>query len=122
MIIVTVVASVATPTIGSAYFLTCSITGAERLTNLVVSYQWYFQDEFLILDQIMETLSFSSLIFSDAGNFTCLATIMSPLLNATITAYSSNSVDIRLTCTLLFSLLIPYMYLCFTCNIHKIRE
>ena len=50
----------------------------------------------------METYSFTSLSFSDAGGYTCQATVMSNLVSGPITTTSSNSVNVTLTCELLF--------------------
>ena len=57
------------------FSLTCTVTGAERLTDSVITYQW-FKDGEVVSGQTMETLS-----FSDAGSYTCQATVMSSLLN-----------------------------------------
>ena len=98
---VSVDAGVATPTVGAMYSLTCTVTGAERLTGSTITYQW-FKDGVVVSDQTMETLSFSSLIFFDAGGYTCEATVMSSLLSSPITTTISSSVDITLTCKLAF--------------------
>jgi hypothetical protein len=83
--------------VGSMYSLTCTVTGAERLTDAMVTYQW-LKNGAVVSDQTMATLSFSPLTFSDAGSYTCQATVTSSLLGDPITTASSNSVDIRLTC------------------------
>ena len=88
---------VATPMAGSTYSLTCTVTGAEGLTGSTTTYQW-FKDGVMVSGQTMETFSFTSLSFSDAGGYTCQATIMSNLLSGPITTTSSNSVDVTLTC------------------------
>ena len=88
---------VATPMAGSMYSLTCTVTGAERLTDSTRTYQW-FKDGVMVSDQTMETFSFTPLSFSDAGRYTCQATVMSSLLSGPITTNSSNSLEVVLTC------------------------
>ena len=94
-ITVRVDADVATPLAGSMYSLTCTVTGADRLTGSTITYQW-FKDDVMVPAQTMETFSFTSLFFSDAGRYTCQATVMSSLLSGPIT--TNNSVDVTLTC------------------------
>ena len=96
-ITVTVTADVATPVAGSMYSLTCTLTGAERLTDSTTNYQWFKNGE-VVSSQTMETLSFSSLSFSDAGGYTCQVTVMSNLLSGHITMNSTNTVEVRLNC------------------------
>ena len=81
------------------YSLTCTVTGAERLTGhgAMVTYQW-LKNDVVVSGQTMATLSFSPLTFSDAGGYTCQATVTSSLLSAPITTPVSNSLSVRLTC------------------------
>ena len=88
---VTVIVASDSAMVGSMYSLTCTITGAERLTDAVVTYQWR-KNGTVVSDQQMATLSFSSLIISDAGNYTCQATVTSILLSNPIINTSSSSV------------------------------
>ena len=83
--------------VGSMYSLTCTVTGAERLTDAMLTYQW-LKNGVVVSGQTMATLSFSSLTFSDAGSYTCQATATSSLLSAPITTASINSESVRLTC------------------------
>ena len=94
---VTVSAGVATPMAGSMYSLTCSVTGTERLTDSTTNYQWFKNGE-VVSGETMEILSFSSLSFSDAGEYTCQATVMSSLLSGPIIMSSTNAVEVLLTC------------------------
>ena len=94
---VSVDAGIATPTVGAMYSLTCAVTGAERLTGSTITYQW-FKDGVMVSGQAMETLSFTSLTFSDAGGYTCEATVMSSLLSGPITTTRSSPVGITLVC------------------------
>ena len=96
---VSIASSVATPMVGSMYSLTCTVTGAERLTDAgaMVTYQW-FKNGKKVSGQTMATLSSSSLSFSDAGNYTCEATVTSSLLSAPQITISSNSLGVQLTC------------------------
>ena len=105
-ITVSVASSVATPMAGSMYSLTCTVTGAERLTDAMVTYQW-LKNGAVVLDQTMATLSFSPLTFSDAGSYTCQATVTSSLLiSGTTTTAPSNSENIRLICTSLIVIIL----------------
>ena len=83
--------------VGSMYSLTCTVTGAERLTDAMVTYQW-LKNSAVVSGQTMATLSFSPLTFSDAGRYTCQATVTSNLLSAPINTASSNSENVQLTC------------------------
>ena len=98
-ITVSVTADIATLIAGSVYSLTCNVTGAERLTDSTTNYQWFKNGE-VLSGQTMETLSFTSLSFSDAGGYTCQVTVMSSLLmiSGPITMNSTNTVEVRLTC------------------------
>ena len=107
-ITVSVASSVATPMAGSMYSLTCTVTGAEGLTDAgaMVTYQW-LKNGAVVLDQTMATLSFSPLTFSDAGSYTCQATVTSSLLiSGTTTTAPSNSENIRLICTSLIVIIL----------------
>ena len=102
---VSIASNVATPMVGSMYFLNCTITGADRLTNPMVFYGWFKNGIYMeVSDQTMETLSFSSLTFSDAGRYSCQATVMSSLLlrgHATTTGFEDNT--IIFTCELSYT-------------------
>jgi hypothetical protein len=82
--------------VGSMYSLICTVTGAERLTGAMMTYQW-LKNGAVISGQTMATLSFSPLTFSDAGSYTCQATVTSSLLSAPITTDPSNSLSVQLT-------------------------
>ena len=94
---VSVDAGIATPTVGAMYSLTCAVTGAERLIGSTITYQW-FKNGVVVSDQTMETLSFAPLTFTDAGGYTCEATVMSSLLSGPITTTRSSTADVTLTC------------------------
>ena len=79
------------------YSLTCTVTGAERLTDAMVTYQW-LKNGAVISDQTMTALSFSPLAISDAGSYTCQATVTSSLLSDPITTNITNNIDVALTC------------------------
>ena len=81
------------------YSLTCTVIGAEMLTDAdaMVTYQW-LKNGAVVLEQIMATLSFSSVTLFDAGSYACRATVTSGLLSDPITTSISNSVDVQLTC------------------------
>ena len=96
-ITVTVSTGGVTPIVGAMYSLTCTVIGAESLTDSTMTYQW-FKDGGVVSDQTVENLSFTSLTFSDAGEYICEATVMSGLLSGHITTARSNSVDLTLKC------------------------
>ena len=98
-ITVSIASSVSTPMVGSMYSLNCTVTGAERLIDAgaMVTYRW-LKNGAVISGQTMATLSFSSLTFSDAGSYTCQATVTSSLLSVPITTPMSNSESVHLTC------------------------
>ena len=75
------------------YSLTCAVTGAERLTDAMVTYQC-FKNGAMVSNQTMATLSFSPLSISDAGRYNCQATVISSLLSAPIATTLSNSLDV----------------------------
>ena len=83
--------------VGSMYSLTCTVTGAESLTDAMVTYQW-LKNGAVISDQTLATLAFSPLAISDAGSYTCQATVTSSLLSDPITTNITNSIDVTLTC------------------------
>ena len=105
---VSVDVGVATPTVGAMYFLICTVTGAERLTGSTITHKW-FKDDALVADQTMETLSFTSLTFSDAGGYVCEAIVMSSLLSGPITISRSSPAYVVLNCKPMTQHLFVYM-------------
>ena len=85
--------------LGSTYSLACTVTGAEGLIDAgaMMTYQW-LKDSAVVSDQTTATLSFSPLTFSNAGGYTCQATITSTLLNDSIFQTSVNAVSINPMC------------------------
>jgi hypothetical protein len=77
------------------YSLTCTVTGAEGLTDAMMTYQWR-KNNAVVSGQTMATLSFSPLSSSDAGSYTCQATVASSLLSASITTTPSSSLRVQL--------------------------
>ena len=73
------------PKVGSMYSLTCIVTGAERLIDSTIAYQW-LKDGETVTEETSEILSFTSLTLSDSGSYTCQATVTSSLLRAPINA------------------------------------
>ena len=104
-ITVRVTSSGATPMVGSMYSLTCTVTRAEGLTDAgaMVTYQWLGA---VISDQTLATLAFSPLAISDAGSYTCQATVTSSLLSDPITTASANSESVQPTCRFFLQLYI----------------
>jgi hypothetical protein len=88
---VPITASPDTPVLGQSYSITCGVTGAENL-NPSITYQWTNNSGAQIGTN--EVLSFSSFRFSDAGQYTCQATVGSPYLNDDIT--TTNTHDVRI--------------------------
>ena len=85
--------------VGSMYSFTCTVTGAERLTDAgaMVTYQWFKNGEIVSMD----TPSFQTLTISDDGSYTCQATVTSGLLSAPVSRNSTNTVRIIAPTTLL---------------------
>ena len=59
------------PTVGQSYTLTCRVHGTD---SPVTAYRW-MKDGFLLSQQ--ETLVFSSIRLSDAGQYTCEVNVQS---------------------------------------------
>jgi hypothetical protein len=70
----------------------------------MVTYQWLKNGAGVSSGQTMATLSLSPLTFSDAGSYTCQATITSSLLSDPISQNSANAVNINPMCKI-FALL-----------------
>ena len=84
-----------TPAVGqSGYSLTCSVPGAENLSPSI-TYQWTKNNGAQTQIGADRVLSFSSLRLSDAGWYTCQATVSSPYLNNDITDAASQNVTIQ---------------------------
>ena len=76
--------SVATPALRQSYSLTCVVAGAS---GPVSAYQW--RKDGTVLSETGQTLSFSSLSLSDAGQYTCQVSVDGMM--------HSRTEDIRLT-------------------------
>ena len=68
--------------------LTCIVSGADNLKP-TITYRWTRNGE-TVSDASSSSLSLSPLQLSHAGNYTCRASISSPLLNDDIAATSDN--------------------------------
>ena len=79
--------------------MNCTVTGAEKLIDATIAYQW-FKDGDMVQGQTMETLFFPALSSADAGGYTCRATVMSSLLSAPITISTTSVlfIDFISTC------------------------
>ena len=81
----------------SGYSLTCGVSGTEHLSPSI-TYQWTKDNGTLTQTQVGTNsllLSFSPLRLSDAGQYTCQATVSSPYLNNDITDAASQNVTIQ---------------------------
>ena len=82
----------------NGYSLTCGVSGAGNL-NPTITYQWTKNNGTQTQIQVganSGVLSFSPLRLSDAGQYTCQATISSPYLNDDIiTTTDSGNVTIQ---------------------------
>ena len=94
-ITVSVSADPATPMAGSMLTLTCSVTGADMISP-TINYQWS-RNGVVEPSQMQQTWSFSSLSYSDAGQYSCAVDISSNILPSSINA-TSDLFDIILTC------------------------
>ena len=81
------------PVVGQSYSLTCTVTGAENLSPSI-TYQWTKNNGAQTQIGADRVLSFSSLRLSDAGQYTCQATVSSSYLNNDITIMDTH--DVRL--------------------------
>jgi hypothetical protein len=86
------------PVVGqSGYSLTCGVTGAENLSPSI-TYQWTKNNGThtqIQNDAANPRVSFSPLRLSDAGQYTCQATISSPFLSDDITMTAMQDVRIQ---------------------------
>ena len=83
-----------TPVLGqSGYSLTCGVTGTGNLSPSI-TYQWTKIDG-TQTTQVEAVLSFSPLRLSDAGQYTCQATVTSPYLNSGITMTDTHDVTLQ---------------------------
>ena len=85
------------PMAGMPLTLTCDVSGAEMITP-TTTYQWS-RNGTVVSDQTLQTLSFTSLAYSDAGQYSCTVDVSSNLLSSSISA-QSEPVDVTLTCKL----------------------
>ena len=74
--------------VGSDYTLTCDVSGDDNL-NPMITYQW-IRDGETVPDINSMTLGLSPLQLSQAGEYTCRATVGSTLLNGNIEASAGN--------------------------------
>ena len=87
---VTVNGSSVITSLGEPQILTCSITGAERLSVHTTTFHWTkYNGSTLQIQKNTSTLTFSSLRVSDAGQYTCSATIDSNILSESIRSTDS---------------------------------
>ena len=81
----------------SGYSLACNVTGVENL-NPSITYQWTKDNGTQTQIQTGAdpgVLSFSPLRFSDAGQYTCQATVSPHYLNSDITVMGTQDVRIQ---------------------------
>ena len=79
---------------GQSYSLTCGITGAENL-NPSTTYQWTKNNGTQTQIRADRVLSFSPLRLSDAGRYTCQATVSSPYLYNDITMMDTQDITFQ---------------------------
>ena len=103
-ILVQITASLGTPMLGQSYSLTCNVTGTENLDSSI-TYRWTKNNG--TQTQVPngpdpKTLAFSTLRFSDGGQYSCQATVSSPYLSGDITMMDTHDVRIqsKFGCTL----------------------
>ena len=81
----------------SGYSLTCGISGSANLNSSII-YQWTKNNGTQTQIQVGDdpkVLSFSPLRLSDAGRYTCQATVSSPYLNNNIIRTDSQDVTLQ---------------------------
>ena len=59
------------PVVGQSYTLTCRVYGTD---SPITAYQW-MKDGIQLANEMQATLSFSSIMLSDAGQYTCGVTV-----------------------------------------------
>ena len=91
-IFIQIIASPGTPMLGQSYSLICNVTGAENLDSSI-TYQWTQTQVPNGADT--KILSFSTLRFSDAGEYACQVTVGSPYLSGDITMTDTHDVRIQ---------------------------
>jgi hypothetical protein len=84
------------PMVNVALTLTCNVDGADMITNPTTTYQWS-RNGMVVPDQTQSTWSFSSLAYSDAGQYSCTVDISSTILPSTISAVS-DPFNVTLAC------------------------
>ena len=85
-----------TPMAGSMLTLTCSVSGADMLSSLTTTYQWS-KDDVVVPDRQQESWMFTSLSYSDAGQYSCAVDVSSSLLSSSINV-ASDAFNVTLTC------------------------
>ena len=80
------------PNVEQSYVMTCRVYGAENL-NATIEYEWRDHSSMLIGHSNNHT--FTSLGLSDAGLYTCKATITSSYLTERINTTASHNVTIQ---------------------------
>jgi hypothetical protein len=79
----------------NGYSLTCDVIGAESL-NHSITYQWTKNNGTQTIQiGTDEVFSFSSFRVSDAGRYTCQATVSSPYLNGDIPMTDTHDIRIQ---------------------------
>ena len=78
----------------TGYTLTCDVSGADNLSP-TITYQWARDGE-TVPDSNSRTLGLSPIQLSNAGNYSCRATISSALLNNDITTTSDNNQNLTI--------------------------
>ena len=85
-----------TPMVGLMLTLTCNVDRADMITNPTTTYQWS-RNGMVVSEQTQPTWSFSSLAYSDAGQYSCAVNISSTILPSTISAVS-DPFNVTLSC------------------------
>ena len=80
------------PTIGMAYTLSCSVSGAENLTAMI-NYVWMKNGS--QISSASNLFDITALKVSDAANYVCMATISSSYLTGNVVETMSMDVRIR---------------------------
>ena len=82
---------------GQSYSLTCGVTGAESVSPSI-TYQWTKNNGTqtqIQNDAANPRISFSPLRLSDAGQYTCQATVSSPYLSNDIAMMDTQDVTLQ---------------------------
>ena len=79
----------------TGFSLSCDVTGTDNLNTPTLTYQWR-RNGGVISGQQGSTLSLSTLVASNAGEYNCSVTVSSTSLSSILTVNSSNTATVSI--------------------------